>query len=187
MSPPDRCVGYRYGRLVRLGAAALLWLVGALQPGGAQAQAPASWSAVVTYVVDGDTVWVRAHDGSKPLSVRMEGIDAPEICQAGGVASREALRQRLQGQVVVVHGLRHDDYGRLLARIDQRGEDVGAWMVRTGHAWSYHAGRRAGPYAAEQRQARAARAGLFAQQHPAPVYPGRFRREHGSCHVHKTH
>ncbi len=187
MSRPERSPGGRCRRLLSAGVVALALLLVALQPDSAQAQARASWSGVVTYVVDGDTVWVRDHEGSKPVSVRMEGIDAPEICQAGGVASREALRQRLQGQAVVIHGLRHDDYGRLLARIDQRGEDVGAWMVRTGHAWSYHTGRRAGPYAAEQRQARAAHAGLFAQPHPAPVYPGRFRREHGSCHVQKTH
>jgi endonuclease YncB( thermonuclease family) len=37
-------------------------------------------TGVVTYVVDGDTVRVRMPSGAKPVSVRIYGIDAPEIC-----------------------------------------------------------------------------------------------------------
>ncbi len=147
------------------------------------AQPRHDWTGVVTHVVDGDTVWVRSMDGSKPVNVRLEGLDAPEICQPGGVAAREALQRRVQGRQVLVRGVRQDDYQRLLARIELNGEDVGTGLVLSGHAWSYHRRGNPGPYAAEQRQARAARAGLFAIRHPPPVYPGRFRREHGSCYT----
>jgi micrococcal nuclease len=102
---------------------------------------------VVTYVVDGDTVRVRPPGGGKPLSVRIEGIDAPEICQAGGTASRDALMRRVLGQRVTVHGRRHDDYGRLLAVLTLQGEDTGLWMVRQGLAWSYRHRANTGPYA----------------------------------------
>lgn len=163
-------------------AAQLLVLMGLWPVAMAQAEAGQDWQGVVTHVVDGDTIRVKPVHGGKPVSVRLEGLDAPEICQAGGAASREALRQRVQGRKVLVHGLRQDDYQRLLARVELEGDDVGAGMVRSGHAWSYHRRGDPGPYAAQQREARVARAGLFASDTPA-VYPGRFRREHGPCHV----
>lgn len=160
-------------------------LLGAWLPVQASSQAkstPSAWSGVVTYVVDGDTVRVRPPGGGKPISVRISGIDAPEICQAGGTASRDALMRKLLGQRVAVHGRQHDDYGRLLAKISFKGEDTGRWMVAQGLAWSYRNRGNAGPYAAQQRQARAAGLGIFSPSHAAPpVYPAQFRKRHGSC------
>ena len=141
-------------------------------------------SGVVTHVVDGDTVWVRTATAAKPLKVRIVGIDAPEICQAGGRASRDALVRRLLGQSVTMSASAariHDDYGRLLAKIELRGEDVGQWMVVNGHAWSYTYRRNLGPYAAEQSQAEAGRRGFFGDS--APENPRIFRKRHGSCYA----
>jgi micrococcal nuclease len=137
----------------------------------------------VTYVVDGDTVKVRPSGGGKPVSVRISGIDAPEICQAGGTASRDALMRKVLGQHVAVHGRHHDDYGRLLAKITFKGEDAGRWMVAQGQAWSYRNRANAGPYAAQQRRAKAAGLGIFSPSQAAPaVYPAQFRKRHGSCY-----
>jgi endonuclease YncB( thermonuclease family) len=166
-----------------LAMAALLggWLpVQASSP--AKPSAPA-WSGVVSYVVDGDTVRVRPPGGGKPISVRINGIDAPEICQAGGSASRDALMRKLLGQRVAVHGRHHDDYGRLLAKIMLKGEDAGGWMVAQGLAWSYRSRGGAGPYAVQQRRAKAAGLGIFSPSYAvSPVYPAQFRKRHGSCH-----
>ena len=143
-------------------------------------------SGVVTRVVDGDTLWVRdssAVSGGKTLKVRIADIDAPEVCQAGGPEAREALRRHVLGQPVTLtspSSRSHDDYGRLLARVDKQGEDVGRWMVRRGHAWSYSYRRNAGPHAAEQARAQAAGAGLFA--HAEAENPRSFRQRHGSCY-----
>jgi endonuclease YncB( thermonuclease family) len=52
-------------------------------------------------------------------------------------------------------------------------------MVAQGHAWSYRLGQDPGPYLQEQRQAQAARRGLFAQDRPEQ--PRQFRQRHGSC------
>lgn len=135
-------------------------------------------AAQVTYITDGDTLWVRPLGGGAPFKVRLEGLDAPEICQAWGAQSREALQVRLNHQSVMVVIHRYDDYGRAVARIKLRGEDVAAWMVRQGHAWSYRYRRSRGPYAAEEAQARRARRGLFAD---TAEYPRDFRQRHGSC------
>jgi micrococcal nuclease len=158
-------------------------LLGAWVPAQAARPPSSAGSGVVTYVVDGDTVRVRPPGGGKPVSVRITGIDAPEICQAGGIASRDALMRRVLGQRVVVYGRRHDGYGRLLAKLTFKGEDTGLWMVAQGLAWSYRYRANAGPYAVQQRRARAAGLGIFSPSHGAPpVYPAQFRRQHGSCH-----
>ena len=138
------------------------------------------WQGVVTYVPDGDTVFVRPASGGKPVKIRIDGVDAPEICQAYGQASRQALQMRVLYQTVNVVGRRRDSYGRVLARIRWQQADVGDWMVRQGHAWSYRYRRDAGPYADQEEQARAARRGLFADS--KALQPRDFRKRHGSCH-----
>ncbi len=165
-------------------AKGLFLLCAALLPLMASPDAQAEvQSGVVSRVIGGDTVWVKTASRRKPLKVRISGIDAPEICQAGGVVSRDTLRRRLLGQTVTIVQTspgRHDDYGRLLARIELNGEDIGRWMVSSGHAWSYHFRRDAGLYAAEQALAKAEARGIFSQNDP--VSPRQFRVQHGSCH-----
>lgn len=139
------------------------------------------WVGTVTHVTDGDTLWVRAANSAEPVKIRLDGIDAPEICQAYGDTSRRALAGLVFNQVVVVQGRRRDSYGRLLATLRVQGDDVGSAMVAQGHAWSYHSKRNGGPYAAQEIHARAARRGLFA--HGTAQEPRLFRRQHGSCHT----
>lgn len=160
----------------------LTLLVLTLSPGltGAQAATKASWQGTVTHVTDGDTLWVRPAGSGPPRQIRLDGMDAPEICQLHGEASRAVLVARVLGQQVQVQVRRSDDYGRLLARVTLRGQDVGAWMVSQGQAWSYRYRRNAGPYAAQEAQARSHRRGLFADARPEP--PRDFRKRHGSCH-----
>lgn len=138
------------------------------------------WQGRVTHVGDGDTFWVRPHQGGAPRRVRLDGIDAPEICQAHGDTARAALTGLVLGQTVQVRVRRHDEHGRALARVHFRGQDVGAWMVERGHAWSYRFRRQTGPYAKQEALARANRLGLFRQDRPE--LPRDFRRRHGPCH-----
>jgi micrococcal nuclease len=132
----------------------------------------------VSYVSDGDTLWVKSADGARH-KVRFEGIDAPEICQPYGAESRAALQAKLQGHTVQVKANRRDDYGRLLGRVSVDGADLGAWMVLNGHAWSYRYRWNEGPYGAQEREAQAAKRGLFAAS--APERPADFRRRNGPC------
>lgn len=149
----------------------------------AHANAARVYTGFVSYVTDGDTLWVQPDAGGPALKLRIEGIDAPEICQLGGETSREVLVQRALNQHVLVTVKRQDIYGRGLARIQLNGGDVGAMMVRSGQAWSYHWHRSLGLYAAEEADARLARRGLFAAG--LPMEPRVFRKRHGSCHAAK--
>ena len=167
-------------RLRRAAVALLGALCIALLAQPAQAGAPRALEGKVSHVTDGDSLWVRPAQGGKARRIRLVGIDAPEICQAHGLAAREALRRQALGQQVRVQGRGRDDYDRPLRRIGTAGvPDLGAWMVAQGHAWSYRQRGRAGPYDAEEAMARAAQRGLWAQA--GAIEPRIFRRVHGSC------
>ncbi len=134
----------------------------------------------VTRVSDGDTLWVRMDDDGTRRKLRLIGVDAPEMCQPYGAEARDALAALVLGRQIAIESRYDDDYGRALAEVTQDGRDVARWLVLQGHAWSpgfrWHPGR----YAGEQRQARAARAGLWAQQ-DEPTLPRDFRASHGPC------
>lgn len=154
-----------------------------LPAAAAPASVPAERTARVVHVTDGDTVWIDMMDsGLRPegrIKLRIDGIDAPESCQTGGPQAQTALAQRVLGQIVTVHLSRQDAYARWLGRLHHEGEDVGAWMVSQGWAWNYRFASGQGPYAAEERQARQAQRGLFADTDPMP--PRVFRQWHGPC------
>lgn len=160
---------------------ALSWLAGLmgcpLLP-AAQA-ADRVYEARVTRVFDGDTLWVQPLPDGRYRKLRLDGLDAPEICQDGGLTSRDALAARVLQQLVTVRERTSDDYGRALVRLSHAGEDVGAWMVRQGMAWSYRWRHSDGPYADDEALARGQKRGLFAAA--APEIPRDFRRRHGPC------
>ena len=133
----------------------------------------------VVAVIDGDTVDVLTQEGAQRRRLRLEGIDAPEICQDGGPAARLALARSVLMRQVDYEVRREDDYGRGVARLWLDGEDMAARLVRDGHAWSSRYRRGQGPYIQQEMEARAAGRGVFAQA--APEEPRDFRRRHGSC------
>jgi micrococcal nuclease len=138
-------------------------------------------AGVVTHVSDGDTLWVRLPQGGEPVKVRFQGLDAPESCQEWGPQAAQALKAKAMNQTVMLSTRARDDYGRLIAHVRMDGDDLGAWMVEQGHAWSYHYRNDPGPYAAQERSARVAKRGLWAAANA--VDPREFRKQHGSCYV----
>ena len=154
---------------------ALAWLLGA--PALALERAWVSW------VMDGDTVMLvpEGEAGREPVRLRIQDIDAPESCQPGGEAAREALMALVLRRTVRVEEQGQDSYGRQLGRLYVDGRDVGAEMVRDGQAWAWRHRTGRGPYAALQREAERSRRGLFASAQTA-MAPAVFRQFHGSCH-----
>lgn len=140
-----------------------------------------AYSAKVTKVSDGDTLWVQPDSGGTPHKLRLLGLDAPELCQPAGPASRQALLALVQGARVEVQVTYHDQYGRGLARLKVKGQDLGSQLVQAGHAWSARWHSDLGPYAREEATARRLRRGLFAA--PGPELPRTFRQRHGPCHA----
>lgn len=153
----------------------------ALAAAAIDARPAAEIHALVTYVTDGDSLWVQPAAPTAAIEVRLVDIDAPEICQEWGVQSRNALKAIVQGRSVTLQPVAHDHYGRTLARVIVDGVNVNERLVQEGHAWSTRGRWDRGPLMKDERMARALRRGLHAQ--PGAVMPRDFRRTHGSCHA----
>jgi methionine-S-sulfoxide reductase len=65
--------------------------------------------------------------------------------------------------------------------LNRQGNDVGAWMVGQGYAWSYSYKSNAGPYEALQLHAQTQHLGLFSDGRA--LQPRWFRKRFGSCHT----
>lgn len=117
--------------------------------------------------VDGDSLRSGGED------FRLLGIDAPELrqtCTRAGRSwscGREAharLRTLVAGGGLVCTPQGRDRYGRTLARCRAGGRDIGETMVREGLALDFMGGG----YGAVEREARAARRGLWAGEFELP-------------------
>ena len=141
-----------------------------------------SWPAVVTYVVDGDSVWVRSVERRSRVKLRLLGIDAPEICQNQGPQARAALQKLVLNQPVRVTVRARDRYGRALAKVERAedGRDVSQAMVAAGWAWVDRFGGHHAAYESDEDAARHAQRGVFGQAVVAES-PADFRRRHGPC------
>lgn len=129
----------------RLLAAALAALALAALPAEADRALPGPVPAEVIRVVDGDTIRVRARiwvDQTVEVSVRLAGIDAPEIyrprCEAERAparAARDAIGLE-PGDAVALRDIRLGKYaGRVVAdAVLNDGESLSARLLAQGHA-----------------------------------------------------
>ena len=130
--------------------------------------------------MDGDTLRVVLDNGDS-RTLRLLGVDAPESGQAGGAEAREFVAARVCAARVVWHDHGTDRYGRTVASVEVDGQDLGILLVRHGMAWRirhYLEGQPAEVLAAYEsawREARAARAGIWAGD---PEPPWAWRRTH---------
>lgn len=157
-------------RLVKLGALGIIFVI-ALVAADAALLKPHHASARVVRVIDGDTIV--AQIGGVKRRVRLLGIDTPETVKRGapsecfGPEASAVSKKRLTGKrvrlIYATTELR-DRYGRLLAFVEYRGTDHGAWLVKHGYARAYYPGAnhdRQLRYEANQLLARVTRRGLW--------------------------
>ena len=111
---------------------------------------PYSYRAVVTDVVDGDTVWVEIDHGfytTTRRKLRFRGIDAPELWTKAGEIAKSFVKEIVDAvDFMVVHTRRPDKYGRYLAdlyygigvedatAVAREGRYLNGEMVRRGFA-----------------------------------------------------
>jgi len=137
----------------------------------AAAADPERFTARVVGVHDGDTL--TALDDKRQLKVRLHGIDAPELGQPFGQASKKALSDLVFGKTVTLHTTGTDRYKRTLARVTAGDIEVEAQVIATGHAWHYSRYDHTTALEAAERNARAARRGLWADAEPVPPWEWR--------------
>lgn len=151
---------------------------------------------LVVAIFDGDTLAARCPTASaahpyRQVHVRIGPIDAPEHGQAYGTRAKQALSRLAHRKEVRLDCYKQDRYRRKVCNVwvappDSPGSgrtlDVGLAMVTQGMAWWYrHYATEQPPavraqYRFAEREARAKRAGLWAD--PDPVAPWTWRRKH---------
>ena len=131
-----------------------------------------AFTAKAVSVHDGDTL--TAVDASNVQhKVRLAGIDAPETKQPFGTKARERLAELTHGKSVRVLPVDRDRYGRTVARIEVEGQDVNRQMIADRLAWHYTRYSKDAAMAGAERDARAARRGLWADREPVPPWEWR--------------
>lgn len=129
----------------------------------------------ITSVHDGDSIRVRCPGQKKTIAVRLDQIDAPEITQAHGIASRDYLRRFCPvGQAVAIDVAGLDRYRRTLAQVRCNGVNANAAMVKSGNAWVYEHYTDDVSLRRDQAKAKAERRGLWENRKAMP--PWDFRK-----------
>ena len=129
-------------------------------------------SLKVFRVTDGDTITVR--DGRIEKTIRLVGIDAPEVSHKKRKPSQpfaQAATKHIAGMVlnknVEIKEYGQDRYGRVLAVVFLDGKNVNLEMVKAGYAEVYRGtpapGFDSAPYWKAEEEARAAKKGMWAQ------------------------
>lgn len=125
----------------------------------------------VINIADGDNItvvidkqWVR---------VRLAGVDAPEKNQPFGTRSRQSLSDLCFWQQVVVTPRGKDQYGRMFAKVRCGEVDAGVEQVKRGMAWVYDGYVKHPGLKPIEKEARAAKRGLWADPYPRPPWEWR--------------
>lgn len=147
----------------------------------AQADSGSLYRATVIAVHDGDTIRVSNQYGQKQR-IRLAYIDAPELQQAYGKSSREALAMLILRKNVQVEVFDIDRYRRHVARIVLNGRDVNLSQLQNGNAWHYRSIARQNQshqdyslYEQAHNQARQKKQGLWQHSHPDAPWTYRYR------------
>jgi len=171
---------YRNGMLI---FAVLASLLVSLWPVHASPAAKAVEGTVLR-VTDGDSLWLEPSPPGAPVELRLQDIDAPEICQAWGPEAKRALQDLVLNKSVRVQVTGRDTHGRTLGTLYLDTLNVNKALVQEGHAWSHRYKYDRGPYVGEERMAKALSRGL--NRDTGAVMPRDFRRDHGPCQVGET-
>ena len=86
-------------------------------------------------VIDGDTVKGKVE--GKQITIRLVEIDAPEMDQPFGLASKNFLMKLTSNEKITYTSEGEDRYGRTLGKLFKNKENLNALMVKSGLAWVY--------------------------------------------------
>ncbi len=136
-------------------------------------------TGTIVSIADGDTVTV-LDSNRRQHKIRLAGIDAPELGQPFGNASKRFLSSNVAGQTVCIQGNKIDRYQRLVGKIMLNQIDINLEVVKAGLAWHYKkyqseqsAGDRSA-YSQAENSARSALLGLWSE--PKPIAPWDWRK-----------
>jgi endonuclease YncB( thermonuclease family) len=120
-------------------------------------------------ITAGDTLSVLRE--GRAVTVRLQGIDAPERRQPFGTRAKQHASSLAFGQGVTVHVKGRDRNQRLLADVIlPDGQNLSHELVRAGFAWWFRRYSSDATLEALEAEARAARRGLWADPNAVPPW-----------------
>jgi len=126
----------------------------------------------VVGVHDGDTITLLTAE-KEQVKVRLEGIDAPELKQAFGNASKQSLSDLVFGKLVRLEVAGKDRYKRTLGHVFVGETWVNLAQVKKGFAWHYKKYSKDAEIGEAEAEAREARLGVW--KDASPVAPWDWR------------
>jgi micrococcal nuclease len=126
----------------------------------------------VVSVADGDTITV-LDESKTQIRVRLDAIDAPESGQPFGQAAKRALSEMVFGKDVIVYKKKEDRWGRTVGHVIVDEVDTNLAMLEASMAWHYKQFDQNRRLAAAEREARAAKRGLWRDAEPVPPWEWR--------------
>lgn len=110
----------------------------------------------VIKVYDGDTITIASvlPNTTSPIyrfSVRLNGIDAPEIKgktpeeKELAICVRDALSEKIYGKIVELRNVGNEKYGRILADVYLEDEHINQWLIDSNYAVPYDGGTKSRP------------------------------------------
>ena len=127
----------------------------------------------VVSVHDGDT-FTGINQSNEQVKVRLDAVDAPELSQPYGQASKKALGDKIFGKTVTVITKKHDRYGRTIGHVLIDKRDVNLELLEVGAVWHYSAYDRNKRLREAEALARTAKEGLW--KDPNPMAPWVWRK-----------
>ncbi|KAF6174090.1 hypothetical protein GIB67_020272 [Kingdonia uniflora] len=113
---------------------------------------------------------------ARKYRIRLKGIDAPESAMPFGKEAKEELIKLVEGKCLRVHVYGEDQYHRSVGDIHCNGKFVQETMLKKGFAWHYAAYDNRSEFALWEKEARAARVGLWASKNPEQPWEWRKNR-----------
>lgn len=138
-----------------------------------------AFTALVLWVTDGDSLTVMDADLGLQR-IRVYGVDCPESDQPYGFTARMRTIWEVWARPVEILPVEKDRYGRLVARVQNRGQDLSAVLTAAGLAWVYDRYCQKSVCAKWEdleQKARIHEVGLWIDSDPIP--PWRWRQGHG--------
>ncbi|PVH33445.1 hypothetical protein PAHAL_8G005200 [Panicum hallii] len=118
---------------------------------------------------------------ARKYRIRMRGVDAPELKMANGNESKNALVKLIGGKRVTIYVYGQDQFGRYVGDIYCDGVFIQEKMLKNGHVWHFKTYDKRPEFAQWEREARAARRGLFASENPEK--PWDWRRDQRNANI----
>ena len=119
----------------------------------------------VTSVHDGDT-FTGINQNNEQVKVRLDAVDAPELSQPYGQASKKALGDKIFGKTVTVVTKKHDRFGRTIGHVLIDKRDVNLELLEDGAVWHYEAYDHNKRLREAEASARSSRKGLWRDANP---------------------